>query len=671
MSKKMNTKIGIKSKLILMFVLLITIPIIAIGTISYRKSVSIMEENLKESTLGLLKETKQSIENFTKGYEDSIDQMALDPNVQQLVNDSTSDEWLMNTFKAYIKSHKEVKSIYIGTIDKNMHLYPSAQLSDDYDPTARPWYQKALEKNELIWTDPYIDDETGELVVSIAKPVYNSFNEGELVGVVAVDLLLDTLAKEINSIKIGKKGYPILMDNKGKVMTHKDKALIGKPLSVKEVNEAMNSKKEGYVDYKWMEDGIEEDKFAVFMELDKIDWTVLATMYVDEIEEDASIMLTTGVIFGLITLVLSIIIAILFSRSLTKHIGTLLENMEKIEDGDFRVNIDIKSKDEIGRLGEGFNLMVREVGSLVKNVQRVSSEVTASAETLAATAEETSASSEEVARTVEEIAKGASEQASEAEKGAMLTGKLSGKFERLTDSTDEMLASANEVMEANLSGVKAVEGLRERTKENDSATRKIERAITDLDSKTKYIGNIIETIGSIAEQTNLLALNASIEAARAGEHGKGFAVVADEIRKLAEDSRNSAEEIKEIVVNIQKDSSNTVQIMDEVKTRSIEQSKAVTEVDSSFEQISGSIDSITHKIERIVEFVQDVNKDKDSIVAAIENISAVSEETAAASEEVSASMQQQSTAVDEVAKLADTLNNLSLKLNNEINKFKV
>lgn len=216
-----------------------------------------------------------------------------------------------------------------------------------------------------------------------------------------------------------------------------------------------------------------------------------------------------------------------------------------------------------------------------------------------------------------------------------------------------------------------VSELRKKTEQNNRSTDQIENEIVELDADIARVGDILAAIDSIAEQTNLLALNASIEAARAGEAGKGFAVVAEEIRKLAEESKSSSNDIKDIILAVQGKSSETVKAMEEVKEINAEQNESVDKVGHSFDTISALIEDISIKLEEMGRSIEDMNRDKEAVVSAMENISSVSQETAAASEEVTASVEQQSLANDEVSRAADSLNGLSEKLIEEVNIFKI
>lgn len=266
----------------------------------------------------------------------------------------------------------------------------------------------------------------------------------------------------------------------------------------------------------------QQKKITSFTKIDDLGWTILGTMYESEITEHTSKMLYNTVIIGIISLIIAFAISLLFTNGLTRPIKELLNTMNKIKNGDFTTRCNIKSKDEIGELSEGFNEMVNSISGLIKNIQAVSENVNLSSTNLAAIVEETSASSMSVTKAVEEIAVGASQEALETETVATLTSKLSARLNELESNTDTMLKYTQEVTTVNLHGVEVVGELRNKNQLNESAINNIEDAIIELNDKTKNITRILNTISSISEQTNLLALNASIEAARAGEAGKGL-----------------------------------------------------------------------------------------------------------------------------------------------------
>lgn len=535
------------------------------------------------------------------------------------------------------------------------------------------WYTNAIKaKDTIAWSEPYYDETSDITMITTSLPFFD--NSEKPAGVVSADINLDSIQRIINETKVGETGWAFLLNEDGTYIADKDSEKIMNTNILDEANESLGNLGKKILEEKQGNDTYSDgkDKYQLYYsQIPLTNWIIGLTISQNELYSSLNILVKNISIAFIISLIFVSMGIILYTNSLTKKMADLTTTAESLASGDFTINSNIDSRDEIGRLSGSFNLMIRNIKSLLTDTNKVSEEVSNAATNLAATSEETSASSDDISRTVDEIARGAEDQAQDAEQGALIARSLDEKFEELKNNSSGMNESANEAINANESGILAVNELIEKTDLNNKSMLTIQTAIEQLNMKSNNIGEILGTISSIAEQTNLLALNASIEAARAGEAGKGFAVVADEIRKLAEGSGNATDEIRGIIQELQMESNNTVNVMDEVKTISDEQTYAVTSVNLAFEKINTSIEMITNEIGDINNSIDIISDDKDRIVSSIENISAVSEETAAASEEVTASMEEQTAAVEEVAKSAERLNELSVDLNDQINKFKI
>ncbi len=664
---------GIRQKLLGMIALLITVPLVIMGASSYLKASDLLKENFIESSTLLNNQIALELEKEFSGYLYGIQALAGNYNAKTLYDKPENETNFMNAVELYVDNYPNAYQAYIGLKDKKMRIYPKNMFDSSYDPRVRPWYQYAKTNEEAGWTQMYKDAVTGNWSISGTAPVYD-FNK-QFIGAVATSLDLSTISEGVGSKKIGESGFVFLIDKDGMIIAHPDAENVGTFIPVAEIQEAIKSgETNGLVDYMVeTETGASIEKFAVYNYIEEMEWYIFTSINYNEISDSTSALLKNAGIIGLITLIFAGIITLSFANSITTPIKRLVTNMGQVESGDMTVQSKIKRKDELGSLATSFNHMVENVRTLIKSASEVTLQVGDASQNLAGSAQEVSASSEEVTETIEEIAKGASDQAMDSQNAVMLASQLDSKFVELNNSSNSIATSAASVQENNNRGTAVLKDLKEKSDENNASTHKIIEAINELELNSKQIGSILETITSIAAQTNLLALNASIEAARAGEHGRGFAVVAEEIRKLAEESGSSAEQIGKIVGIIQKQTGNTVSIMDEFKSNSEVQYQAVDEMDKSFIEISTSVEIVARQIEEIDAYITDMINDKDAIVDAISNISSVSEETAAASEEVSATMEQQNSAIDTVASSAEHLNELSIQLNDEIKnlKFKI
>lgn len=662
----MKSKFSLRAKLILAFVLVITIPMIALSVIVYTITTNQFYENLKNSTDEVAAQVKASTLNYMSIYERASRLISEDPNVKVARTDRDSEQWMYKSFESFINEYAEVKNVYVGYKDKAFHIWPAVELPSDYDPTIRPWYTDAVSKDDFIWTAPYTDASDAKIVViSGAKPVKN--NAGVFEGVLAVDLDISKIAQTMNAITIGKNGYVMVLDASNIPFTHPNTELIGKPIAVDKLRDFVENNADGEVEYVF--NGIK--KIAFVTSVDELGWKIVALVDESEIADQTRALLLTLLGFASLLLAIAILVAIFFSNVILKNIKKISAFISIVSKGDFSKRVEIRTNDEIGQLSVDLNDMIDSISGLMHNVTNATRDVLSSSSDLVGLSDRSTQAAKEVAHAVEEVAMGASKQAADSETSSKVATQMGNNIKQLTENIVMMIDQTTKASEINKSSVEAVNVLRQKNIENNDATNKTEEAIQQLANQSQAIGSIVQAISTIAEQTNLLALNASIEAARAGEHGRGFAVVADEIRKLAEESSKAADEIKRIVGSIQQGSTNTVTIMQEVKTRSNDQNVAVQKVESSFKSIFESITNIQKVIDSISKDIEVLDASKIEILDSISSIASISEEAAAASEEVSASMQEQTAIVEEVASSADRLRGLALKLEENISKFTI
>lgn len=662
----MKIKRGFRFKLILTFVLVITLPIIILGTVVYMLTSNSYYKNLQETSSAISAQINTSVNNYMNIYGSATDFIAKDKNIISASADSTSLPWVFDMFGAFIEQYPTIRNVYVGYKDGGFHIYPPVEgLPADYDPRTRPWYTQASDKKDLIWTDPYNDAAAvSTIVISAASPVLKN---GNVEGVVAIDLDISEISNVANSVKIGKEGYIVLFDSKNITLTHPNPENIGKEIPIPELKTFVESNESGTFEYKF--EG--EKRIAILSTIEGFGWKILATVSENEIFDQTRFLLINISIIGTLLVLIAVAIGVVFSNQMLKNLRNVSDAVAKMSEGDLSFEVSAHTKDEFGKLSEDINHMIGSMGSLIGNVTEATQNVLTSSTELVDLSDRANRAAKEVSNAVEEVAIGATKQAQDSENSSRVAEQMGNNIKTLTDNVISMIDMAKEAAQINTSSQSSVHVLKIKNTENNEATIKTEKAILELETQSKEIGNFVQTISTIAEQTNLLALNASIEAARAGEHGRGFAVVADEIRKLAEESSKAADEIKNIVLTIQNGSKNTVSIMQEVKSRSGEQNAAVEKVEDAFNAIFNSIVGIQNVIDVVSKDIEVLDVSKVQILDSIASIASVSEEAAAASEEVSASMQEQTAIVEQVASAADQLRSLATTLEENINRFKV
>jgi methyl-accepting chemotaxis protein len=660
---KLNT---IRNKLIISLVGICVIPLIILGYGSYMQSKSILNEKLKVTSQQTLLEVSDGINNYFKGFSDMVTMLSTNYNFVNADN-SESYTYIPDLLKNLKESDDNIFSSYIGTTDGKFEIYPNSKMPDGFDPRERPWYKQALDsKGQVVITMPFKDAQTGKNVVSIAKAVER---DGKVIGVCAVNVSLDTLTEKINTKKIGTTGYMFITDVDGKSMiAHPNKDLIGTDAASKLTvwNDIKTSEK-GFVAY----DYNNAKKFGAYETNKATGWKLVATLDEKEISNDTNSIIISTLSIAAVICLIAVALSLILSKGIAQNIKKLKEVFEKASDGDLTVSIQPSTKDEFGDVGNSFNLMMKNISELMNSVTTSSKEVLETSSNLASMSEEVTASIGEVAKAIQEVSEGATNQSQNAQNGVSEMNDLSGKLDEISANSYEMDKLSTSTRELGSKGLSMIDTLIEKSNRTKIATTEVDSIVQDMNESTKKINTISETISQITEQTNLLSLNASIESARAGEAGKGFAVVAEEIRKLAEQSKDSTEEIKKIIASIQKKSDTAVEAIKSTESVVNEQDLAVNQTQQIFNEILKSIGTMIDKVEEVKLSIIDINQKKQRAVEEIENISSISQETASASEEVTASTEEITAVMDKFTNYADSLQLLSEKLNSELDKFKI
>lgn len=200
---------------------------------------------------------------------------------------------------------------------------------------------------------------------------------------------------------------------------------------------------------------------------------------------------------------------------------------------------------------------------------------------------------------------------------------------------------------------------------------KINKQTLSTNDSVLKIKDAAELITNIADETNLLALNASIEAARAGDQGRGFAVVADQIKRLAEQSNESAQYIGDIIVALLEESSAAVEVMEDVREIMETQSEHLSVTEACFGEVNHNI-ALTHEeITALTETIESTDTEREEVVNVVQNLSAIAEENAAGTEESLASIEMVNAMIADVAVAAEQLTHLSDVVDQNIHMFTV
>ena len=372
------------------------------------------------------------------------------------------------------------------------------------------------------------------------------------------------------------------------------------------------------------------------------------------------------------TAILAVIAGILISKKVTGVIIRLSKDAEKVAKFDLTTpNIVVKGKDEIKILVDSWNTLKNNNRSLIEKMQNNVHNLEYSIQNLNMSTKQMNSASEQIAMETQNITHDMGIQTDEANHSFDIINSLSNEIEKANENIFSTNRYSEDLRQKNEFGEKAIIELTDSFKKNKQENENVAEKISNLADKSNLISRIVETIKHIAEQTNLLALNAAIEAARAGEQGKGFAVVADEIRKLAEQSGNSTEEINSIIadiiseIGIAYDTMNNAQDIVSLSDTYLSNARGV------FGEMSNASKQLINNIKTLNTIINSIEEKKTEANKGIKNISESVKSSLEKTQGISASTEEQMALMENLAGLTEHVNNVSKDLTVHIGKYKI
>ncbi len=620
----------LRNKIILMTGGAVVLSVLAITLLVNLNVGRLLTEQIESKQTELVTETAKTFNQWLSIRQEMLVSLA----ATTATVDAQDSRTTLQLLTTVAKGGKFMES-YIGYDDGRFLDSSGWQPPADYDPRTRPWYKAATDEGKAILTKPYIDANTGKMIISFAAPV---FKNGHKVAVVSGDIELTYIVDSVLKINVGEHGYALLADQAGNIVVHPDKEMTNKSIPA------------------WLKEGFEQtrDKTANIREVSNqgqkiilasaaipsANWYLLAMSRHAEMYAPLRQLLYIMTAIGATFVLIGIVMAFLIGRNIANPIGQTVEMISELEKGHLNIRLDLDRKDEIGLLATTMNTFADNLQKdMVDNLQRLAdgnltlsvvprdqddsirgalsklgTDLQKMVLQIQMASHQINAASLQVADSSQDLSQGSTETAS--------------SLEQINSSVQEIASqaklSAENAQQANMlakeADVAAETGNAQMT---DMIT-----AMGEISAAGQSIGKIIKVIDEIAFQTNLLALNAAVEAARAGIHGKGFAVVAEEVRNLAARSAKAASETSELITNSVEKTSKGTQIAEQT-------SGALEKIVALIGKATDLMSEISISNNEQAQGIAQINLGLGQIDQTVQKNTATAEESAAASEELS------------------------------------